>query len=32
MGPSPRFTDYLHLCEQTSASQSIADQGTIDFS
>jgi len=29
---APRFTDYLHVCERTSAGRSIADQGTIDFS
>ena len=29
--PSPRFTDYLHVCERTSAARTIADQGTIDF-
>lgn len=31
MAPAPRFTDYLHVCERTSASQSIAEQGMIDF-
>jgi nucleoside-diphosphate-sugar epimerase len=31
MPASPRFTDYLHVCERTSAHQTIADQGTIDF-
>jgi nucleoside-diphosphate-sugar epimerase len=31
MPSAPRFTDYLHVCEQTSAAQTIADQGTIDF-
>jgi nucleoside-diphosphate-sugar epimerase len=31
VGRSPRFTDYLHLCEHTSAAYTIADQGTIDF-
>jgi hypothetical protein len=31
MGPSPRFTDYLHVCERTSQSQTIAEQGMIDF-
>jgi nucleoside-diphosphate-sugar epimerase len=31
MPASPRFTDYLHICQRTSASKSIADQGTIDF-
>jgi nucleoside-diphosphate-sugar epimerase len=31
MPASPRFTDYLHVCEKTSASRTIADQGTIDF-
>jgi nucleoside-diphosphate-sugar epimerase len=28
---SPRFSDYLQVCEQTSASKSIAEQGLIDF-
>ena len=31
MAPSPRFTDYLDVCERTSAAQTIADQGMIDF-
>lgn len=31
MAASPRFTDYLHVCERTSALQTIADQGMIDF-
>jgi nucleoside-diphosphate-sugar epimerase len=31
MPASPRFTDYLHVCERTSAARTIADQGTIDF-
>lgn len=31
MPASPRFTDYLHVCEKTSIAHSIADQGTIDF-
>lgn len=29
---APRFTDYLHVCERTSISRTIADQGTVDFS
>jgi len=32
MPASPRFTDYLHVCERTSAAQTIADQGMVDFS
>jgi nucleoside-diphosphate-sugar epimerase len=31
MAPSPQFTDYLAVCERTSAAQTIADQGMIDF-
>ena len=31
MPAAPRFTDYLHVCEKTSAVHTIADQGTIDF-
>jgi hypothetical protein len=31
MPASPRFTDYLPICQRTSASRSIADQGMIDF-
>jgi nucleoside-diphosphate-sugar epimerase len=31
MPSSPRFSDYLGVCEATSAGRSIADQGTIDF-
>ena len=31
MPPSPRFTDYLHVCERTSAAHTIAAQGMIDF-
>jgi nucleoside-diphosphate-sugar epimerase len=31
MPASPRFSDYLHVCEATSAGRSIAEQGTIDF-
>jgi len=31
MPASPRFTDYLHVCERTSASRTIAEQGLIDF-
>ncbi len=31
LAPSPRFTDYLAVCERTSVSHSIAEQGTIDF-
>lgn len=31
MPASPRFTDYLGVCEQTSAGRTIAEQGTIDF-
>jgi len=31
MPPSPRFADYLHVCEKTSAVHTIVDQGTIDF-
>ena len=28
---SPRFTDYLQICERTSAGRTIAEQGTVDF-
>ena len=31
MPAAPRFTDFLHVCERTSAAQTIADQGMIDF-
>jgi nucleoside-diphosphate-sugar epimerase len=31
MPASPRFTDYLHVCERSSVSRTIADQGMIDF-
>ena len=31
MPASPRFTDYLGVCERTSVKQTIAEQGTIDF-
>jgi nucleoside-diphosphate-sugar epimerase len=31
MPAAPRFTDYLHVCEQSSAAHTIADQGMIDF-
>lgn len=31
MPAAPRFTDYLRVCEDTSAKQTIADQGTVDF-
>jgi nucleoside-diphosphate-sugar epimerase len=31
MPPSPRFTDYLEVCERSSAGQTIAEQGMIDF-
>jgi len=31
IGASPRFTDYLHVCERTSAGQTIAEQGMVDF-
>jgi hypothetical protein len=31
MPASPRFVDYLPVCESTSARKSIAEQGTIDF-
>jgi nucleoside-diphosphate-sugar epimerase len=31
MAPAPRFTDYLHVCESTSASHTVAEQGMIDF-
>jgi nucleoside-diphosphate-sugar epimerase len=31
MPASPRFTDYLAVCERTSANQTIAEQGIIDF-
>ncbi len=31
MPASPRFTDYLHVCEKSSSAYTIADQGTIDF-
>lgn len=31
MPVSPRFVDYLSLCEQSSAAHTIAEQGTIDF-
>jgi nucleoside-diphosphate-sugar epimerase len=28
---APRFTDYLAVCESTSAAQTIAEQGLVDF-
>jgi nucleoside-diphosphate-sugar epimerase len=31
MPASPRFTDYLGVCEATSVGRTIADQGMIDF-
>jgi nucleoside-diphosphate-sugar epimerase len=31
MPASPRFTDYLAVCERTSVKHTIAEQGTIDF-
>ncbi|MBC7366132.1 MAG: SDR family oxidoreductase [Undibacterium sp.] len=31
MPAAPRFSDYLHVCERTSAAYTIAEQGTIDF-
>ena len=31
LAAAPRFTDYLGVCEQTSARQTIAAQGLIDF-
>jgi nucleoside-diphosphate-sugar epimerase len=31
MGPSPRFSDYLGVCEESSSHQTIAEQGLIDF-
>lgn len=31
VAPSPRFADYLSVCEQSSAGQAIAEQATLDF-
>lgn len=31
VAPSPRFTDYLHLCVETSRGQTIPEQMLIDF-
>lgn len=31
MRPAVKFTDYLHVCERSSAGHTIADQGMVDF-